>query len=138
MVKADVSAAQRMTRLVRHIDRNLGERLTLAEMAAVLQLNPYHFAHVFKQATGLAPHQYLVRRRVARAKHFLETTALPIAEIALVVGCANQSHFSALFHRATGMTPLAYRMRNKPSSPPPPQLYAIPPAKRRASLPHTV
>lgn len=105
--------AQRVQDVIRFIDRNLGERLTLVEMATVLELNPYHFAHVFKQATGLAPHQYVIQRRLARAKQLLGTTNLPIAEVALAVGCANQSHFSALFHRATGMTPLAYRIRNK-------------------------
>ena len=133
MAEADVSAAHRMRRLMRFIDHNLGERLTLVELAAVLQLSPYHFAHIFKRATGLAPHQYLIERRLARAKHFLETTDLPIAEVALAVGCANQSHFSALFNRATGMTPLTYRVRHRASSLAP-QVCDIPPANRRASF----
>ena len=112
MADNGVCAAQRVQEVLAFIDRNLGERLTLPEMAQVLAINSYHFAHVFKQATGLAPHQYVIRRRLARAKQLLEGTKLPIAEVALAVGCANQSHFSALFHRATGMTPLNYRIRN--------------------------
>ena len=135
MAETAVSTAQRMQDVIRFIDRNLGEPLTLVKMAAALKLNPYHFAHVFKQATGLAPRQYVIQRRLARAKQLLQTTDLPIAEVALAVGCANQSHFSALFHRATGMTPLTYRMRTRPRRSLPPQVCDIPPAKRPASLP---
>jgi AraC-like DNA-binding protein len=112
MADNEVFAAQRVQEVLAFIDQNLGERLTLPDMAQVLAINSYHFAHVFKQATGLAPHQYLIRRRLARAKQLLAGTALPIAEVALAVGCANQSHFSALFRRAAGMTPLNYRLRN--------------------------
>jgi AraC family transcriptional regulator len=74
-------------------------------------LSPYHFVRVFKRWIGLAPHQYVMRRRLERGKELLEDTDLPIAEIALAVGCANQSHFSALFRRVTGMTPMTYRQR---------------------------
>ncbi len=112
MAGNEVFAVQRVQEVLAFIDRNLGERLTLPDMAGVLAINSYHFAHVFKQATGLAPHQYVIRRRLVRAKQLLDGTELPIAEVALAVGCANQSHFSALFHRATGMTPLNYRLRN--------------------------
>jgi AraC family transcriptional regulator len=83
--------------------------LTLPLIAGLLDMSPFHFAHVFKHATGVAPHQYVIRRRVERAKQLLAATDLPIADIALAVGCANQSHFSALFHRVTGRTPQAYR-----------------------------
>ncbi len=113
MPETEASAEQRVRDVIDFIDRNLGERLMLVDMAEALELNPYHFAHVFKQATGFAPHQYVIRRRLARARQLLGTTTLPIAEVALAVGCANQSHFSALFHRMTGMTPLTYRIRNR-------------------------
>lgn len=73
-------------------------------------MSPFHLAHVFKEAMGVAPHQYVIQRRVERAKQLLAATELPIAEIALAVGCASQSHFSALFHRATGITPQCYRL----------------------------
>jgi AraC family transcriptional regulator len=100
-------------RKIRHalafIDSHLGDDLTLQHIAEALCVSPHHFAHVFRQAVGVAPHQYVIRRRVERAKELLDTTDLPIVEIALSVGCANQSHFSALFHRATGLTPHSYR-----------------------------
>lgn len=91
------------------IDAHLGERLTLQAIAGLLDMSPFHFAHAFKQGTGVAPHQYVIWRRIERGKDLLVATDLPIAEIALAVGCASQSHFSALFLRVTGFTPQAYR-----------------------------
>lgn len=102
-------APHKVRQALAFIDRNLGDRLTLPQLAGVLAISPYHFAHVFKRAIGVAPHQYVIHRRIDRAKHLLDTTDLPIADIALAVGCANQSHFSALFHRVIGVTPQAYR-----------------------------
>jgi len=93
------------------IDAHLGERLTLVRMAGEAKLNPYHFAHMFKHVTGVAPHQYIMQRRLERAKLLLAQTNLPIVEIATELGYASQSHFSELFRRATGITPMSYRLR---------------------------
>jgi AraC family transcriptional regulator len=100
---------QKIQRALAFIESHLGDDLTLPCIAEALCISPHHFAHVFRQAVGVAPHQYVIRRRVERAKELLDTTDLPIVEIALFVGCANQSHFSALFQRITGATPHAYR-----------------------------
>ena len=99
----------RVQRAISFIDGHLDDDLSLPQIAEALGISPHHFAHVFRTTVGVAPHQYVIRRRVERAKQLLQTTDLPIVEIALVVGCANQSHFSALFHRHTGLTPHAYR-----------------------------
>lgn len=109
---AAATAAKVQTALA-FIDEHLGEGLTLPAIARPLALSPHHFAHVFKRATGVAPHQYVMRRRVERAKELLVSTSLPIADVALAVGFANQSHFSAAFHRASGMTPQGYRFARK-------------------------
>src|SRR4051812_11781856 len=71
MADNEVFAAQRVQEVLAFIDQHLGERLTLPAMAQVLAINSYHFAHVFKQATGLAPHQYVIQRRLVRAKELL-------------------------------------------------------------------
>jgi AraC family transcriptional regulator len=72
---------------------------------------PFTLARVFKQTTGIAPHQYLIERRVECAKSLLRETDLSITEIAHRIGCTNQSHFSMLFHRATAMTPSIFRQQ---------------------------
>jgi AraC family transcriptional regulator len=100
---------QDLRRALAFIDSHLDDDLRLPHLAETLGISPHHFAHVFRSAIGVAPHKYVIRRRVERAKELLDTTNLPIVEIALAVGCANQSHFSALFHRGTGLTPHAYR-----------------------------
>lgn len=102
-------APGKVRRTLEFIDENLGEPLTLQRITDAAAMSPYHFARLFKRATGRAPHQYIIERRLERAKEMLRGTKAPIADIALAVGCANQSHFSALFHRATGMTPLVFR-----------------------------
>ena len=78
-------------------------------MAKAVALSPGHFAHVFREATGVAPHRYVLERRVDRAKVLLRQSDLPITEIADRVGCSSHSHFSVLFNRVTGLTPRQFR-----------------------------
>jgi AraC family transcriptional regulator len=92
-----------------YIDRNLRNRLTLAEIAAEVDLNPHYFARVFKKTLGQPPHKYILDKRVERAKALLKTTEMSLVEIASQVGIATQSHFTTVFHRVTGMTPREFR-----------------------------
>lgn len=92
-----------------YINENLEKDLTLSEIATSVGMSPYHFARAFKQITGLPPHQYLIKRRIEKAKSLLTQTNLAIAEIAYRVGFASQSHFTTLFRKHTTTTPKAYR-----------------------------
>jgi AraC family transcriptional regulator len=92
-----------------YIGDNLEKDLTLAEMAGAVHMSPYHFSRLFKKSTGLTPHRYVIERRVQRAKELLSNTALPIAEIALLCGFANQSHLNRHFKRLLGVNPKALR-----------------------------
>ena len=79
-------------------------------MAEASHLSPYHFARRFKAATGLPPHQYLIVRRVERAKQLLrEDRDISLAEIAAMHGFSDQSQFSQHFKRAVGVTPGQFR-----------------------------
>lgn len=93
-----------LTRLRRHIDRNLDADLSLDRLAAVVHKSRFHFARLFKSATGLTPHQYVVRRRVARAAELLRDGGV-IAQVAAAVGFASQSHLAHHVRRAFGCTP---------------------------------
>ena len=74
------------------------------------RLSPYHFARQFKAATGLPPHQYVITRRVERAKLLLQAgTDLSLAEVAAEAGFSDQSQFSQHFKRVVGATPGQYR-----------------------------
>lgn len=102
-------ARAQLRRAIDYIEANLENDLTLPELATVTGLSPIYFARQFKLAMGLAPHQYLLRARVARAKRLLSSGELPIAAIALDCGFCHQEHLTRVFRRQCGMTPGAYR-----------------------------
>lgn len=99
----------KLQRTIAYIKDHLGQDLSLVTLAAVVETSVAHFTRMFKQATGRSPHQYVLRCRMERAKQLLAETDLPFAEIALEVGCADQSHFTALFRTHFALTPRAYR-----------------------------
>lgn len=76
-------------------------------------MSRFHFIRAFKASTGQTPHQYLRTRRIARAKHLLETTPLPVTEICEQVGFESLGSFSALFRRLTGASPVGYRKAHR-------------------------
>jgi AraC family transcriptional regulator len=79
-------------------------------MAAVTRLSPYHFARQFKAATGSPPHQYVIARRVERAKHLLEGGGdFSLAHVAARAGFSDQSVFTHHFRRIVGVTPGQFR-----------------------------
>ena len=107
----------KLRRAIEYIDENLGSPVTLVALANAVALSPGHFAHAFREATGVAPHRYVVERRVELAKSLLRHSDLPITEIADRIGCSSHSHFSVLFHRVTGFSPRQFRAldRHPPS-----------------------
>ena len=111
-VSADgVLPPRKLHTVIEYIMENLGGSPTLEQMAAVASLSPYHFARQFKASTGLAPHQYLISRRIERAQHLLRAhDELGLAEVALRVGFADQSKFSFHFKRIVGVTPGQFRI----------------------------
>jgi AraC family transcriptional regulator len=101
----------RLRAVVEYIEEHLDAAPTLGELAAVARLSPYHFARQFKAATGLPPHQYVLGRRVERAKNLLQGgTDLSLAEVAARAGFSDQSQFSHHFKRLVGVTPGQFRM----------------------------
>jgi AraC family transcriptional regulator len=95
--------------VVTYIEDHLASDLSLSDIAAVVHLSPYHFARTFKEAVGVSPHQYVIGRRVERAKLLLSTTNWPLTVIAHTVGFAHESHLALHFKRLTGLTPSSYR-----------------------------
>jgi AraC family transcriptional regulator len=99
----------KLRRTIVYIQAHLAQELSLALLAAVAQTSPAHFARLFKHATGLTPHQYVITCRMEDAKRLLAETDVPLIEIGLQVGCADQSHFTALFRTHVAMTPKTFR-----------------------------
>ena len=103
-VRGGLSAAAKR-RVLEMIDAALDARLTIAALAREVGLSPAHFARAFKESLGRAPHQYLLARRLERARRLLETTGTSLSDIAQRTGFADQAHFTRLFRRAFGTTP---------------------------------
>jgi AraC family transcriptional regulator len=89
---------------------HISEVLHVDRMAAEVHLSQYHFARMFKQATGLPPHLYIVMQRVSHAKALLQETELPLLEVAEQSGFRTQGHFTGVFRRYTGLTPRTFRL----------------------------
>jgi len=100
---------ERLKRVYDYIEAHLDDRLTLADLAGVACLSPYHLSRSFKQAVGVGPQRYVMRRRVERAKTLMRRTDQPLAMIAREVGFADQSHLTSVFRREIGVTPGHFR-----------------------------
>jgi len=99
----------RLRAALEYIEAHLCEDVSLDAIAAAANLSTFRFARGFRKATGQPPHQYVIGRRLERAKELLRTTDEEIGEVARRVGFASQSHFTAVFSRRCGLPPRRYR-----------------------------
>jgi AraC family transcriptional regulator len=91
-----------------YIEEHLTEHISLATLARLVCLSPYHFCRAFKQSFGLPPHRYHNQRRIEQAKLLLAKPAPSVTDIGLTLGYSDTSSFSTAFRRATCVTPTAY------------------------------
>jgi AraC-like DNA-binding protein len=109
----------RLKRVVEHIEDHLSAKIALSDLADVAGLSPMHFASQFRTATGLRPHEFLLRRRIQRAEELLRNSTMPIVEVAMTVGFQTQAHLTTVFKRFTGCPPGRWRAINQtPIAPP--------------------
>jgi AraC family transcriptional regulator len=102
-------ARWRLRRAIEFVETNLANSISSSEIAGAAGLTRMHFAAQFKAATGLRPHEYLLRRRVERAQEMLVQTDMSVVDVALSVGFQSQSHFTVVFNRFVGRPPHAWR-----------------------------
>ncbi|MBV9149721.1 MAG: helix-turn-helix transcriptional regulator [Candidatus Eremiobacteraeota bacterium] len=100
---------RRLQRVVDYVHEHLSEQLSLHELANIADLSPSHFKAQFRQSTGMPVHQYVIAARVREALDLLVRTSLPVLEVALRAGFANQSHLSRHLRRSYGIAPAAIR-----------------------------
>lgn len=99
----------KMRRVIEFVEANLDRDLSLEAMAREVGISPLYLPRAFKSVVGQSPHQYVVARRIERARALLRDTDLPIVEVALSSGFSSQSHLSNWFVRIVGVSPAAYR-----------------------------
>jgi len=99
----------RLKKVLDYIEVNFSKDIHLNDLAQTAGLSAFHFAKLFKQSTGASPHQYILRRRLERAKELLRKPSMSLSEIGLESGFADQSHFTNVFRRFVGATPSKFR-----------------------------
>lgn len=108
--KAGPRLAPRQIRAVQsYVEEHLEQPIVLAELATAAGLSSFHFLRAFKRSLGVTPGQYVLDRRMERARSLLKSSNLSIAEIGIRVGFDYSSHFARAFGRAVGTTPSMFR-----------------------------
>jgi AraC family transcriptional regulator len=96
-------------RTLAYIEANLGSKMVIHELAGLVAFSKSHFSRAFKRSLGLSPMEYVVTRRVERAKVLMASTPERLTEIALACGFADQSHLNRSFRRIVGVSPGVWR-----------------------------
>ena len=102
--------AGHMSEVLRHMAAYSSAPHTVAGLARMAKLSPYHFLRSFKAATGVTPHQWLLRARLRAAAEKLAATRAPVTDIALDVGFDDLSNFTRTFRAEFGASPRQYRL----------------------------
>jgi AraC family transcriptional regulator len=114
-----------LRRAIRFVNDNLDSKLKWDDIAMAVGLDPFTFGRGFKLATGMTPHQYIIRCRLRRAMRLLAREELTLADIALEVGCSCQSHLTTLFRKHLGTTPGAFRLSAREGKRRPAQISSV-------------
>lgn len=107
--RAGSLSRQKLKVVLDYIDSHLGQKIELAELAALVDYSQYHFSRAFKNSTGLSPYQYVIQQRIELAKQLLLKHKITISEVSLASGFNHQSHLNRHFKRLTGTTPQAFK-----------------------------
>lgn len=104
-----VETKKAYARVLDRIAAEFDQRLTLSEMAAMMDATELHFLRGFGAAVGMTPHAYLIETRLQAARRLLENSEMPLGVIAAECGFSQQAHFGDAFRRTFGLTPREYR-----------------------------
>src|SRR2546422_9324745 len=106
---------QRLARARDFIDHCYDHPLSLEQISEKACFSRYHFLRLFRQAFNQTPHQYLIERRIEKAKLLLSSNELRVTDVCFEVGFQSLGSFSTLFHRYVGHAPITYRQRVRQS-----------------------
>lgn len=98
-----------LSKILRHIDTNLDRNLAIGDLAALGNMTQSRFRMLMRLRLGMSPHQYVLRRRTARAIGMLSEGQSNFGEVARMCGFANQSHMARIVRAAAGVTPRSIR-----------------------------
>jgi AraC family transcriptional regulator len=99
----------RLKRVLDYIGDNLGDDLSLSQLASVVGMSPHYFAELFRKSTGQTPHRYVLLQRIERAKQSLRDPGRSVIEVGLDAGFQNPSHFARAFRKLVGTSPSRFQ-----------------------------
>jgi AraC-like DNA-binding protein len=102
-------APWRVRRIITHVDANLDAALRVEDLARLTRLSLSHFCRAFRSSFGCSPHRFITHCRLERAKELMLRTDVPLLQIAIECGFADQPHFSRVFLRFVGISPARWR-----------------------------
>ncbi|WP_423066192.1 helix-turn-helix domain-containing protein [Devosia sp. CN2-171] len=100
-------------RVLEYLAAHLDTDISISELAAICRQSPSHFARAFRATMGMPPHRFLLGKRVGRAMELLTHQEIPLSEIAVACGFADQSHLTRVFSRTVGVSPGRWRQQRK-------------------------
>jgi AraC-like DNA-binding protein len=104
---------ERLCRARQFIDDSYHLPLDLAEISSHACLSRYHFLRLFRDAFETTPHQYLIQRRIEKAKELLRVRSLTVTDVCFEVGFESLGSFSSLFRKCVGRAPSSYRRHER-------------------------
>jgi AraC-like DNA-binding protein len=107
-----IPLARHLLRVRDLIDRAYAEPLDIAALARSASVSESYFSRTFKAAFGETPHQYVMSRRMERAKALLRAGDMPVTDVCMAVGFSSLGSFSTQFKRLVGQSPSSYRARD--------------------------
>jgi AraC family transcriptional regulator len=99
----------KIKRVMDYIESHIGYSISIADLAGLIGLSPWHFCRAFRTSLRESPHGFVMRRRIARSQSLMAATRAPLSEIALECGFADQAHFSRVHARLVGVSPGTWR-----------------------------
>ena len=103
------AGGDRIAQAIRYMNRHLFEPIGVQDAAAAVSLSPSHFSRQFKARTGYSPYEYIVLRRIDKAKYMLASTELSVKEIAYATGYNSEENFIHSFRKNVGVAPGIFR-----------------------------
>lgn len=100
--------------ITRYVSEHIGDDMSIAELAGLLNLSPAYFSKAFAKTRGVTPHRFILNARIVFAMEKLRQPSAPsLAELASSLGFANQGHFGDVFRKIVGCSPSEFRKRSK-------------------------
>lgn len=107
--KEDKNVHEIIDQAKHYIKEHLSEDISVSNIASSLYITPNYFSRLFKRVTGEGCNEYIVRKRIEKAKVLLEITSLKTCKIAFIIGYRDTNYFSLAFKKNTGVSPTKYR-----------------------------